>query len=173
MDRRKFIISTSATLVGITTGALYWPIRWNYIVIHHSGGSYGNIPFLKKVHRERQGNDPIDAIPYHYVIGNGNGLGLGEIAHGWRESYNVWGAHVSGNNLDRNVRGIGICLIGNFEKVAVPDEQYLAAVKLTRKLREKYAIPLENIAGHGYIPGESTKCPGRHFPMEKFLLDIT
>jgi len=53
----------------------WWTVRWNYIVIHHSAGDYGNIKHLQKVHRERQSRDPLDAIPYHYIIGNGHGLG--------------------------------------------------------------------------------------------------
>jgi hypothetical protein len=72
--------------------------------------------------------DPIDAIAYHYIIGNGNGLGMGEIASDWRQSYNLWGAHVSISNLDHNFRGIGICLIGNFENGEVPLAQYQALV---------------------------------------------
>ena len=34
---------------------------------------------LRQVHRERQPNDPIDAIPYHFVIGNGRGMTDGEV----------------------------------------------------------------------------------------------
>jgi N-acetyl-anhydromuramyl-L-alanine amidase AmpD len=37
---------------------------------------------------------------------------------------------------------------------------------------EKYNIPLANVSGHGYTKGEQTKCPGKHFPMERFLKDI-
>ena len=79
LNRRKFLILSSVPFVSFGTGALYWPHRWNYIVIHHSAGDFGNIEFLQQVHRERQSKDPIDAIPYHYIIGNGNGLELGEL----------------------------------------------------------------------------------------------
>ncbi|MGD8912202.1 MAG: peptidoglycan recognition family protein [Candidatus Thiodiazotropha sp.] len=153
-------------------GAIYWPNRWKYIVVHHSAGNFGTIDFLQRVHRERQAGDPIDAIPYHYVIGNGNGLKEGEIASDWRRDYGIWGAHVSRRNKDRNMRGIGICLIGNYEIDSVPEGQYLALLSLTITLMEKYQIPIENIAGHGHIKGEQTKCPGKNFPMERFLRDI-
>jgi len=56
MNRRYFIAGT-LTLTALGLGP--------YIVIHHSAGEHGNIEFLKQVHRERQANDPIDAIPYH------------------------------------------------------------------------------------------------------------
>jgi len=153
-------------------GGEYWKNRWKYIVVHHSAGSRGDIPFLRRVHRERQANDPIDAIPYHYVIGNGNGLGLGEVATGWREEYHLWGAHVSARNPDRNLRGIGICLIGNFEADFVPKEQYLALLRLTRQLMDNYGISPRNVCGHGQVPGETTKCPGRNFPHDAFHDDI-
>ncbi len=172
MNRRKFIISSSLILGSASIGMFYWGKRWKYIVIHHSAGLYGNIEFLQKIHRERQANDPIDAIPYHYIIGNGHGLGLGEIASDWRQSYDIWGAHVSGNNSDRNFRGIGICLIGNYEKQQVPAKQYNSLVQLTKILMKQYNISKENITGHGMTKGESTKCPGKYFPMKKFLKDI-
>jgi N-acetylmuramoyl-L-alanine amidase len=169
VKRRNFLISGTAAL-GL--GALYWPQRWKYIVIHHSAGDYGNIDFLRKVHQQRQANDPINAIPYHFIIGNGHGLGDGEIASGIRRKYHLWGAHVSARNPDHNLRGLGICLIGNFEKDIVSEKQYVSAVSLTRRLMAEYAVRPENVNGHGLIEGESTLCPGRNFPMQQFLQDI-
>lgn len=172
MERRQFLMAATATTVAALTGAYYWSTRWRYITVHHSAGSHGDIAFLQQVHRERQWRDPIDAIPYHYVIGNGNGMGMGEIASDWRRYYGIWGAHVSARNRDRNLRGIGICLIGNFELTPVPPRQYEVLVSLTRQLMAQYAIPPQNVAGHGHIPGEQTQCPGRLFPMERFLREI-
>ena len=150
----------------------WWTHRWNYIVIHHSAGEYGNIEFLQKVHRERQGRDPLNAIPYHYIVGNGKGLGVGVVKSDWRRYWHIWGMHISRHNVDRNFRGLGICLIGNFENHGISEKQYRAVVKLTKELMQKYNISIENISGHGYTKGEQTKCPGKHFPMERFLRDI-
>jgi len=172
MKRRLFLTSSAIILTSLGAGALYWPRRWKYIVIHHSAGNYGTIEFLQKVHRERQKNDPIDAIPYHYVIGNGNGLDMGEVASDWRQKYNIWGAHVSGNNSDRNFQGIGICLIGNYEENNVPQKQYDSLVSLTQSLMSTYSIDIKHVSGHGHTPGERTKCPGKNFPMQQFLSDI-
>ncbi|MBV1907684.1 MAG: peptidoglycan recognition protein family protein [Kangiellaceae bacterium] len=172
MKRRKFITASGLTLCGIGAGALYWPNRWEYIVVHHSGGDFGNIDFLQKVHRERQQADPVDAIPYHYIIGNGNGMAMGQIASDWRQENNIWGAHVSGNNPDRNFRGLGICLIGNYEMTEIPNKQYSVLVSLTKQLMLKHGISVGNVTGHGYTSGEQTKCPGKNFPMESFLSDI-
>ncbi len=172
MNRRNFIIGSSLLLGVAGFGAAYWERRWKYIVIHHSAGASGNIGILQQVHRERQAKDPIDAIPYHFIIGNGNGMDMGEIASDWRQQYNIWGAHVSGRNPDHNFRGLGICLIGNLEKSEPPIVQYNVLVTLTRKLMAKYDIPLQNVTGHGMTRGERTKCPGKLFPMEKFIRDI-
>ena len=171
-SRRRFLRLAVSGSVLTALGAWYWPTRWNYIVIHHSAGNFGNIQFLQEVHRRRQAGDPIDAIPYHYVIGNGNGMKMGEVASDWRKHNNLWGAHVSGNNRDRNFRGLGICMIGNFEKNPVPELQYQALLNLCRQLMDEYQIPLENISGHGHTKGESTLCPGKHFPMERLLKDL-
>ncbi|MEJ2465855.1 MAG: peptidoglycan recognition family protein [Candidatus Thiodiazotropha sp.] len=172
MDRRKFLIYGSSFLGLLGLSAYYWPNRWKYIVVHHSAGNYGNIEFLQKVHRERQPIDPVDAIPYHYIIGNGNGLADGEISSDSRKKYHIWGAHVSANNIDRNLRGIGICVIGNLEVNQITNKQYQSLVKLTIKLMDMYGIPVRNVTGHGSTEGESTKCPGKNFPMQQYLNDI-
>ena len=160
------------TLGAMAASVFYWPRRWNYIVIHHSAGNFGDIQFLQQIHSERQPSDPVDAIPYHFIIGNGNGLSLGKIASDWRQVFNIWGAHVSANNPDRNYRGLGICLIGDYETNSVPDEQYQALVSLTQQLMATHNIPITNVSGHGHVVCESTKCPGKNFPMESFLRDI-
>ena len=125
------------------------------------------------MHRQRQAGDPIDAIPYHYIIGNGNGLGMGEIASDWRNDYKLWGMHVSARNPDKNFRGIGICLIGNFEKHKLPEEQYQSLLLLTKTLMMKYKIGPNYVTGHGHTIGESTKCPGKFFPMDRFKKEIS
>ena len=170
--RRRFLRGAVAGLGMIGAGAWYWPTRWKYIVVHHSAGNYGNIEFLQNVHRQRQAGDPIDAIPYHFVIGNGKGMKMGEVASDWRRENNLWGAHVSGNNSDRNFRGFGICMIGNFEANGVPEPQYQSLLKLCSSLITEYGIPVEGVSGHGLTPGESTLCPGKHFPMTRLIREL-
>ncbi len=172
MNRRRFFLSMAALGSAIGLGAFYWPRRWKYIVIHHSAGNFGNIEFLQQVHRERQANDPIDAIPYHFIIGNGNGLADGALASDFRQEFNLWGAHVSAHNIDRNLRGLGICVIGNLDQQAMTAKQYESLVTLTKELMNTYNISINNISGHGDTPGESTRCPGKYFPQVRFFKDI-
>ena len=173
MKRRNFILGTAFFASGVSAASLYWGRRWNYIVVHHSAGNFGTIEFLQEVHRDRQAGDPLDAIPYHYVIGNGNGLGMGEVASDWRLERNIWGTHVSANNKARNFLGLGICLVGNFEEAQVPEAQFAALVTLTRSLMLRHGISASDVGFHGDIHGESTKCPGQHFPRERLRAAIS
>ena len=165
MKRRTFV--AAATTLAIGAGAMYWPERWRYIVIHHTAGSFATLEFLREVHRDRQPGDPTDAIPYHYVIGNGNGIPMGQVEAGWRTDIHLWGTHVSERNTARNFFGLGVCLVGNFEQSDVPAEQFDSLVTLSRQLMNRYGIPLANVVGHGKIDGELTKCPGARFPFDK------
>lgn len=172
MNRRHFLLASGALGGLLAFGALYWPNRWRHIVIHHSGGDFATIEFLQRVHRQRQAGDPVDAIPYHFVIGNGNGLLMGEVASDWRRDFNIWGTHLSANNTVKNFLGLGICLVGNFELYDVPERQFEALVTLTTSLMQRYDIPASNVGFHGLIDGESSKCPGRRFPYRKFQIAI-
>ena len=169
MIKRRTILAAGAA--GLAAGAFWWPRRWRYIVVHHSGGASGDLALLKEVHRQRQAQDPVDMVAYHFVIGNGRGMEMGEIAETERWQKSFWGAHVA--QIDRNLRGIGICLIGNFETAEVPEAQYHALVELVRRLKAKHRIGDERVTLHGKTPGEETLCPGRHFPRERFFADIT
>jgi len=168
MRRRALIFGTAAT--SILGFALWWTRRWHYIVIHHSAGANGDLELLKRVHRARQPGDPIDAIPYHFVIGNGRGMAMGEVAETKRWQSGIRGAHVNGSK--RNLFGIGICLIGNFENSKVPEPQYKALIELVRKLRLDHGIAARNVSLHGETPGQSSLCPGRNFPGARFRKDI-
>eukprot|EP00913_Durusdinium_trenchii_P023444 g22022.t1 len=102
-----------------------------------------------------------NGIGYHFVIGNGNGMNDGEIEPTFRWRTQMHGAHAG--NLQHNQYGIGIALIGNFEK-APPTAAQLAAVKrLVATLKREYAIDGKNVLGHSKI--RATACPGRYFPL--------
>jgi len=89
-----------------------------------------------------------------------------------RKENHLWGAHVSGRNSDRNFRGLGICLIGNFEQATLPEAQYQSLLALTSKLMNEHNISIDNITGHGLTPGETTLCPGKHFPMKRLKREL-
>ena len=167
MKRRFFLLSGLAAL---GAAIWWWPRRWRYIVVHHSAGGSGDMALLKRVHRERQPNDPLDMVPYHFVIGNGRGMEMGQVVATERWTRELWGAHVRG--VERNVNGIGVCLIGNFEDGPVPEGQYQALLELVTSLMEEHRIRPNRVSLHGQTPGEQTLCPGRNFPAERFFQDI-
>ena len=171
--RRTFLKLCALGLLGTLGCASAWHRRrWGAIIIHHSAGDFGNVTFLDKVHRQRQPYDPIDSMAYHFVIGNGNGMALGAVDQGWRWRKRLWGSHVSAGNTRFNFRGIGICLIGNYHLGPVPREQYRTLVRLVRDLRSAHRIRASDVIPHCRLEGERTVCPGKHFPYERFWLDI-
>ncbi len=166
--KKKYQILLIAVFI-LALALIYWPRRWQYIVIHHSAGKFGNIEHLQKVHSERQPNDPIDAIAYHYIIGNGHGLEDGAIDSDLRKRYNLWGVHVRSVNFDKNFLGIGICVVGNLDKDEITDKQFASLVELTKELMANHGIKEEHVLFHGEIEQEQTACPGKHFPKKRFL----
>jgi N-acetyl-anhydromuramyl-L-alanine amidase AmpD len=102
-----------------------------------------------------------DGIGYHFVIGNGSGMGDGEIEPTFRWREQMHGAHAGKNEY--NQHGIGICLVGNFQETH-PSEAQLASVKrLVATLKHEYQVPSENVIAHRDV--KATACPGKNFPM--------
>lgn len=138
---------------------------WKYIVIHHTASSQGSVESIHEAHlqkKDKSGN-PWLGIGYHFVIGNGNGMGDGEIEPTFRWREQMHGAHAG--NDDYNQHGIGVVLVGNFED-APPSGAQLAAVKrLVGVLRAEYGLSAANVVGHRDV--KATACPGQHFPMDE------
>jgi len=138
---------------------------WNYLVIHHSGTASGSVQSIHREHQQRRDADgnPWLGIAYHFVIGNGNGMADGQVQATFRWDQQLQGAH-AGNALI-NARGIGICLIGDFEKKTPSKRQLDALEKLVVQLASRYQIPRRQVIGHSTV--RSTLCPGRLFPLRK------
>ena len=145
------------------------PNTWRYIVIHHSASPSGNAAAFDRLHRRKGW----DCVAYHFVINNGKGGADGALEVSPRWSAQKHGAHagglvgfgVPGERNDYNEFGIGICLVGNFEKKAPTAKQLKTLADLVRRLRTTFNIPAENVLGHRHVKG--TACPGRHFPWAK------
>jgi hypothetical protein len=140
------------------------PVRnWEFVVIHHSATLSGSLESIHREHQSRRdgSGNPWLGIGYHFVIGNGAGMADGQISSTFRWKQQIHGAH--SGSLQYNDRGIGICLIGNFEKSRPSPAQLEAVTELLKLLAERYRIPSTKIVGHKNI--RATACPGRHFPM--------
>lgn len=141
------------------------PRPWEYIVLHHTATDSGSVESIDAEHRQRRDSSghPWMGIGYHFVIGNGHGMGDGEIAPTFRWTQQLQGAH-AGNAL-YNERGIGIVLVGNFEHGPPSLRQRAAARRLVLALRREYGISVDRVVAHRDV--RNTKCPGTFFPLDE------
>jgi hypothetical protein len=134
------------------------PLRrpWQYIVVHHSATPAGNAAAFHEAHRAKGW----DGLGYHFVIGNGRKSPDGKVEVGFRWKRQREGAH-AGNDL-MNQRGIGICLVGNFDKGPPTAAQMRSLRRLCDFLSAYCEIPASGLRLHKDF--RDTACPGRHFP---------
>lgn len=144
--------------------ALFPSNKWQYIIIHHSATDVGSSLAFHHAHLQK-GWDK--GVGYHFVIDNdSDGKAAGQIEASPRWIKQQDGAHCKA--ADMNIRGIGICLVGNFDTDKVSSNQMESLVFLVRKLMEFYKIPPSRVLGHGRVEGAATDCPGSRFPWEQF-----
>lgn len=159
-----------------TTGLFELPAaldedRWEAIVIHHSGSPAGDAETLDRMHQ----SFGLEGLGYHFVIGNGDGMGDGVIHVGYRWTDQKPGAHVIGSadvSEWYNRRSIGICLIGNGEARGFTERQMRSLARLVQDLQGRFDIPAERVVLHRDLG--NVRSPGRYFPEATFreqLLD--
>jgi murein DD-endopeptidase MepM/ murein hydrolase activator NlpD len=139
--------------------------RWKYIVIHHSGVDEGTVKGMDRYHREVRRME--NGLAYHFVIGNGHGMGDGEIAAGPRWRPQLAGGHLRSEY--QNQISIGICLVGNYDKHGPSPAQLRSLTALTRALMNRCDIPLSGVKTHQQINVVHTRCPGSKFPTRSFI----
>lgn len=138
--------------------------RWKYIIIHNSGTRQGNARIFDVYHRRVRKMQ--NGLAYHFVIGNGNSSGNGEIEIGSRWTRQINGGHVASDYL--NNIALGICLVGDLNRDKPTKEQLAAIDELVTYLRSrvgkikgKQAV----VKGHKEINPKPTDCPGDRFPL--------
>jgi N-acetylmuramoyl-L-alanine amidase len=148
------------------------PRKWKHIVIHHTATKAGSVDSIHETHlknKDKNGN-PWLGIGYHFVIGNGEGMTDGAIESTFRWRTQIQGAHAGSSNKDYNELGIGICLVGNFEKTPPTPAQKRSVKMLVQTLRREYGIPVSEVVGHKDIRASSTECPGKLFPVHEVAI---
>lgn len=137
--------------------------RWTGIVIHDLGAPAGD---PDSIHRQHLGYG-YQGLGYHFIIGNGNGLGDGVVHVGYRWDDQLPGAHVVGEQGEyHNERSIAICLVGNGDRRPFTDRQMAHLVSLVQRLQRELDIPADSVHLHrevatGVNPPETS--PGRYF----------
>jgi hypothetical protein len=155
---------TSATIDAIRRAPVQ-RARWKFVIVHNSGTRQGNARafdyYHRKIRRMRNG------LAYHFVIGNGTSSRNGQIEIGdrWRRQIN--GGHVHSDYM--NNIGLGICLVGDFNRDQPTRGQLEACEELIRYLQERCGKSDGRsliVRPHREVnpPRWSTDCPGDAFP---------
>ena len=142
--------------------------RWKYIVIHHSGTACGTVKGMDAYYREVRHME--NGLAYHFVIGNGNGMGDGEIGIGARWVKQLDGGHLTSERQNRI--SLGVCLVGNFDKHEPTPRQLERLTALVRALMKRCGVAASAVKTHQQINVVYTRCPGRHFPTKSFLRSL-
>ncbi len=137
--------------------------RWQGVVVHHSGSPAGDAESLNRLHTSYG----LDGLGYHFVIGNGNGLGDGMIHVGERWLLQRAGAHAIGPDAAwHNQHSIAVCLIGNGERRPFTSRQRESLIMLVRGLQREFVIPPDRVVLHRDIA--TVKSPGVYFAEAAF-----
>jgi len=129
---------------------------WKWIVIHHSATPAGGAKAFDKMHKQKGW----DELGYHFVIGNGTDTGDGQVEVGPRWTKQKHGAHAKTPDNQFNERGIGICLVGNFDTERPTRAQVAALNRLVGFLMKTYHVSPTQVLGHEDT-GRATDCPGK------------
>jgi len=130
---------------------------YDRITIHHSadvpgvrfdGSLEDSVLAMRKVQRTHVDVRAYGDIGYHFLVD-----AAGRVFEGRDLRYQ--GAHAGGNN---NLRNIGVCLLGNFERSRPSAEAMAALEDLLVELRREHGITRGALVGHGEL--KSTACPG-------------
>ena len=145
---------------------LFYPNKadrpWRYIVLHHSASASGNYDEIDREHRKLLG---YDGCGYHFVIGNGNGSGDGQIEVAQRWNNQKQGVHCrNARSHDVDEYGIGICLIGDLDQQPPTPRQVAATQALVAYLSQHYHIDPDRVSTHAHLAATPTVCPGKYFP---------
>lgn len=127
---------------------------WKWIVIHHSGSDHGSAGSIDAEHEKNRG---WEGIGYHFVIGNGAPMPLGRIEATFRWKSQRHGAHAGVDQYNED--GIGICVIGDYDKRPLDPFAERRVVELCALLiRNIPTLSADAIIGHRSI--KVTHCPG-------------
>jgi hypothetical protein len=149
---------------------------WRYIVIHHTDSDIGSLSKIDQWHRDKGW----DGCGYHFVIGNGTYSADGSIQPSLRWKEQGVGAHTRLSAAFARYRGlppnyyneygIGIVMVGNFDKGPPDSRQMASLARLVRYLMDRCHIPESRVVTHGGV--DQTHCPGRYFSRTQLLLAV-
>ena len=142
-----------------------------HLAVHHSAGSNTDtnyINVIRNIYLYHTNQNGWDDIAYNYLISQDGTLFLGRDSMGKGAHDDIIGAHFCAKNTGT----MGICLLGNYEEVSLPDKMYSTLKQvLTWKCAKENLLPddseihpktgteyLKHVVGHR--DGCATECPG-------------
>ena len=136
--------------------------RWKGIIIHHSGEPAGNAQSMQRLHL----GYGYRSMGYHFLVGNGNGMGDGVVHVGerWIEQASGWHA-VGPDAAFHNRHAVAICLMGNGDRRRFTDRQMAQLISLVRRLQRRLNIPPSAVRLHRDVAPGLTNSPGARFPV--------
>lgn len=154
-------------------------VNWNAIRTFHTSWRFGGNAISEQKARELQSHGLKVESPWRDV---GYHFGIEQVKDDYQimlgRELNIRGAHVGDGGF--NMKSIGICLVGNFDKTPPPEKQFLLGQLLIKRLisylgTKGIKIPIANVIGHweaqklAGVPEVGRKsCPGKMFDMQKF-----
>ncbi len=146
--------------------------RWRTIVVHHSAAPNATPQGMDDYHRRVRRWE--NGLGYHFVVGNGVNFPDGAVHVGPRWRAQKQGAHCASGSGKYfgvwrpggyfNEAGIGICLIGDFDRARPSAKQSYALRELVRFLCREAGINPSSVYGHGEVT-HKTACPGANLDM--------
>ncbi len=136
-----------------------------FIIIHHSLTKDSAPVSWQAIRNYHINHLHWSDIGYHYGIEliQSRDFETYEILKGRMD--NEFGAHCKQESM--NSRSLGVCLVGNFDRIPPPVKQWHLAIIFVSSLCNMYDIPIENVKGHrDYATYKS--CPGNKFSMSDF-----
>ena len=115
--------------------------QWKTIVIQQLGQPSGT---QERVHREHK-QLGLDGLGYHFLIGNGNGLGDGFIHVGYRWIEQSPAAKPF-NASEMDHQTISICLVGSGDRRPFTAMQLRHVIRLVQRLQVELGIPESNVS---------------------------
>ena len=136
--------------------------QWDSIVIVHSGSPAGSAESIEAQHQ----SVGYDDLGFHFLIGNGTGMGNGEIHLSNRWLNQSTGAQLQGLKPGDASKTIEICLVGNGDRKPFTDQQIEYLAQLVSVLQDRFEIQSNRVFLHEDIA--PTSSPGRYFPRANF-----
>ncbi|MGE4293973.1 MAG: N-acetylmuramoyl-L-alanine amidase [Desulfovibrio sp.] len=140
--------------------AEHW--RFDSIVVHHSATRTGSYESIKAMHVKRGWDD----AAYQLILSNGSAdLPAGALEP--TEHYRDLSPGPATRNQRSNLRGLHLCIIGNYQADEFPEAMRPALGRVLRELCRRFDIPPDRIMFHRDV--SASVCPGKHIQKEAML----